>query len=135
MLLAAEPGDDLNLDGNASRQLGHTDRCTGMAPGITEHLDQQIRAPIQDRRGLVKTRGHVHHAKDLDNPLDPVQIAQFGLKGGENRQGRRRVSADRDGARGSPLVRARGFCPGSAQPITQQSREVKRPVVMSREIA
>src|SRR5690348_6847428 len=46
VLLAAEPGDDLNLDGNASRQLGHTDRCTGMAPGITEHLDQQIRAPI-----------------------------------------------------------------------------------------
>jgi hypothetical protein len=51
VLLAAEPGDDLNLDGNASRQLGHTDRCTGMAPGITEHLDQQIRAPIQDRSG------------------------------------------------------------------------------------
>jgi hypothetical protein len=87
-MLAAEPGDDLNLDGNANRQLGHTDRCTGMAPGITEHLDQQIRAPIQDRRGLVETRGHVHHAKDLDNPLDPVQIAEFGLKGGENRQGR-----------------------------------------------
>jgi hypothetical protein len=51
VLLAAEPGDDLNLDGNANRQLGHTDRCTGMPPGITEHLDQQIRAPIQDRSG------------------------------------------------------------------------------------
>jgi len=56
VLLAAEPGDDLNLDGNASRQLGHTGRCTGMAPGITEHLDQQIRAPIQDRSGASKPR-------------------------------------------------------------------------------
>jgi hypothetical protein len=34
-----EPGDELDLDGNAERQLGQADRGAGVAPGSTEDLD------------------------------------------------------------------------------------------------
>jgi serine phosphatase RsbU (regulator of sigma subunit) len=37
----------------------------------------------------------------------------------QRRPRQRRVNADRDGALGSTRIRVRGFCPGSAQPITQ----------------
>jgi hypothetical protein len=81
-----EPGDELDLHGDADRQLGQADSCAGMAPGLAEDLDQQVRAPVQDRGSLVEAGGHVHHAEDLDDPLDPVKIAEFGLEGGQDRQ-------------------------------------------------
>jgi len=36
-----------------------------MAPGITKDLDQQVRAPVDDRGGLVEAGRHIHHAEDL----------------------------------------------------------------------
>src|SRR5579863_10677842 len=90
-----EPGDELDLDSDADRQLGQANGCAGMPPGLAEDLDQQIRASVQDRRGLVKAGSHIHHAEDLDDPLDPVEIAKFGLEGSQDRQCRhpRRLAA------------------------------------------
>ncbi len=41
-----EPGDELDFDGDADRQLGKANRCAGMAPGLAEDLDQQVRAAV-----------------------------------------------------------------------------------------
>lgn len=38
----AEPGGELDLDGDTEGQLGEADRRSGMAPGIAEDLDQQV---------------------------------------------------------------------------------------------
>src|SRR5215469_15273466 len=66
-----------------------------MAPGSTEDLDQQVRAPVDDRGRPVEAGGYIHHAEDLDDPLDPAKIAEFSLQGREDRQGRhpRRLAA------------------------------------------
>ena len=42
-----EPGDELDLDGDADGQFGETDRGAGMPPGVAEDLDQQVGAPVQ----------------------------------------------------------------------------------------
>ena len=47
-----EPGDELDLDGDADRPLGQANRCAGMAPGIAEDLDQQGRAQLPRTAGV-----------------------------------------------------------------------------------
>src|SRR6516165_7400785 len=59
-----------------------------MAPGITEDLDQKVRARVDDGRRQVEAGSHIHHAEDLDDPLDPAKIAEFSLQGRQDRQGR-----------------------------------------------
>lgn len=56
-----------------------------VAPGIAEHFDQQVRAPIEDCGSLVKAWSNIHHPENLDDLLYPFKITKFGLEGGQDR--------------------------------------------------
>src|SRR3954447_13260347 len=78
---SADLDDGLDLDRDVARQAAHADRRAGVAPPVPEHLDEQVRAAV-DHLGLLAESGHgVDHAQQLDDPADPIEVAQLGFHG------------------------------------------------------
>lgn len=80
-------GGQLDLDGDVEGQFGQPHRAAGMAAGLTENVDQQVRASVDDRRRLVETGPDIDHTEDLDDAIDAVEIAELGLQRGQDREG------------------------------------------------
>src|SRR5690242_5056310 len=59
---------------------------TGPAPGVAEHLNQQVGTAVDDRWSPVEPRQAVDHPKNLDYATHPPQIAQLGAQHRENLQ-------------------------------------------------
>lgn len=57
-----------------------------MTTSVAEHLDQQIRAPVDDGGHAVEAGRGVDHAEHLDDSFDAVERAELGLHRRENRQ-------------------------------------------------
>src|SRR5262245_65593321 len=80
--------DGLDLDRDLAGQRAHADSGAGMAPGIAEHLHEQVGAAV-DYLGLVGELGHgVDHAEQLHHVVDAVERAE--------RLARRRQQAETD---------------------------------------
>src|SRR3954451_16817572 len=76
----------LDLDRDVEGQLGQTDGAARVPAGLAEDLDEQIGATVDDLWRLVEARRDVHHAEHLHDALDAIEITEFGLHRGEDRQ-------------------------------------------------
>jgi hypothetical protein len=65
----------LDFAGYLVRQGDETDRGAGMAPGLTEDLDEQIGAATDGLRLLREIGGTVAHAAHHDDAHDAVEAA------------------------------------------------------------
>ncbi len=83
----AESGDQFDLHCDVKGQLCESDGAAGVPTRFTEDLDEQIGASIDDCRGLVESGRDIDHAEHLDYAGYTVKITQFGLQGGQDRQG------------------------------------------------
>jgi len=86
--LRAQAGGELDLHGDVERQLGHPDRTACVAARVPEDFNQKVRAAINHRRSLVKTRGAIDHSKHPDHALDPLQTTELCVQRREDREPR-----------------------------------------------
>lgn len=59
-----------------------------MATRVAEDLHEQVLTAVDHWRRLIEPRRDIDHPKDLDDPLDSVEAAQFGEKRRQNRRSR-----------------------------------------------
>ena len=74
--------DQFDLNGLASRERRHSYRGACMPASLAEDLHHQIGETIYDFRLLHKGWIRVDHPQDLDNPFDPLEVAQHVLQHG-----------------------------------------------------
>ena len=79
----ADEQDGFDLDRHAIGQRAHADRRAGMPPGITQHLDQQIGAAVDDLRVIGEVRFRIDHAEQLDDGLDAAEFAESRFRDGQ----------------------------------------------------
>jgi hypothetical protein len=84
--LPPEASDQLDLNGDVERKLGKADGAASVPSGGFEDLDQQVRASVNDRRSLIEAGRDIHHSEDFDDPLDAVEVTEFGLQRCQDRQ-------------------------------------------------
>jgi hypothetical protein len=77
----------LDLDRYAERQTADADR--GARVLLAEHLDEEIRAAIDDLGMLDIVRHGIHHSEQLHDPSHPIEIAKLLL------EHRKQVQADK----------------------------------------
>src|SRR5580692_7332846 len=77
----------VDLDGKTARQVHLADRRAGMtAVAGAEQFEEKIRCTIDDRRHVGKVWRTIDHAEKAYDAMDPIEIADFMLQGGEDRQ-------------------------------------------------
>src|SRR5581483_115136 len=79
----ANLGHELDLDSDVEGQLRQPDGGAGVAAGVAEHVDEEVRTAVDDRRGLVEARGAVDHTEDLHDPAHAVEAAELPAQGGQ----------------------------------------------------
>ena len=77
----------LHLNRNIERQFGHADGAAGVPAAVSEQRYQQPGSAVYDRGLLVEARRAVDEAKQLDDALHAIQVADLALEGGQRRQG------------------------------------------------
>src|SRR5690242_20110871 len=96
-----------------------------MAAGITEHLDKQIGAAVDDLGRIVEVRRCIDHAQELDDEVDSVERAERIAHGGKQAQSDQTrtpialVDADIDAELASEL-----FAIGVARPLPGEIKNV-----------
>ena len=81
--LAPDSDDSFNLNGDVIRQRAEADRRPGVSAIVTEDFDQQIGTSVDDLRMLGEIGNCIHHAQQLDDPLDTTEISQRRLYNGQ----------------------------------------------------
>src|ERR1700722_2860880 len=64
-----------DLDRDAERQRGHSDRGAGMLSRVAENLDHQVRGAVDHLRHVDEPRHAVDKTAEAQHLLDPVEVA------------------------------------------------------------
>src|SRR3954471_19024533 len=75
--------DQLDLNSDVERQLGHPDGGAGMAPRVAEDVHQQIAAAVDDAGRVVEAGRAVDHAEQLHDRGHAIQGAELGAQDGQ----------------------------------------------------
>ena len=67
--------DGVHLDGEAERQLVDADGGAGVAAGVAEDLDHQVRAAVDDARDGGEVGAGLDEAAELHDADDAVEVA------------------------------------------------------------
>src|SRR3989441_7809735 len=83
---AADLDDRLDLHRDRVGQRSHAYGGAGVLALVAEHLDEQVRAAVDDLRLVAELGRAVHHAEQLHHAAHAVEAAELGLHHREQRE-------------------------------------------------
>jgi len=92
-ILRLDRDDSFNLDRDLAGQGDVADGGAGVPAGFAEHIDEQVRAAVDDLGRIVEIRRGVDHAEELDDVVHAVERAERVAHRGEE------AKADEPGSR------------------------------------
>src|SRR5690606_11420841 len=75
--------DRLDLDGDVVRQRAEADGRAGVAAGLAEDGDEEVRTAVDDLRVLAEIRHGIDHAEQLHHAPHPAEVAERLVHHGE----------------------------------------------------